>query len=134
LLGRPPQPVKRSSEAFLSLTPRAVEAGVPSELLDNRPDVRRAELELEASKLDVKAARAAFFPSVTLDAGVGFEAFDVKHLFSTPASLFYDLAGGLVAPLLNRKAIKAQYFAANAQQLQAVFEFERTLLLAFTEV
>jgi outer membrane protein TolC len=46
----------------------------------------------------------------------------------------YNLAGNLTAPLLNRKAIKAQYFSANARQLQAVFNYERTLLRAFTEV
>ncbi|MFT3921789.1 MAG: TolC family protein [Myxococcales bacterium] len=134
LLARPPQPVKRNSEKFNQPLPEVVGAGIPSELLDNRPDVRAAELELEASKLDVKSAKASFYPSLKLDAGVGYESFNIKHLVATPASIAYNIAGNLVAPLLNRRGIKAQYYAANAQQLQAVFHYEQTVLKAFTEV
>jgi outer membrane protein TolC len=107
---------------------------VPARLLDNRPDIRAAELELEASKLDVASAKAAFYPSLSLEAGIGYETFNIKHLVATPQSLLYNLAGNLVAPLLNRNAIKAQYLSANARQLQAVFNYERTVLNAFTEV
>src|SRR5690606_3486667 len=99
-----------------------------------RPDVRRAELELEAAKLDVKAARAAFYPSPSIDAEVGYRAFNAEHLVSTPASLVVGLAGKLPAPLLHRKAIEAQYRSANARQIQAVFAYEQTLLQAFTDV
>ncbi len=134
LLARRPQPVKRSSEDFEKRALAVVRAGVPSQLLDNRPDVRQAELELEAAKLDVKVAKAAFYPSLSLEANVGYEAFNMKHFISTPESIFYNVAGNLVAPLLNRNAIKAKYATANAQQLQAVFNYERTLLNAFTEV
>lgn len=134
LLGRFPQPVERDSQNFKGPPPRVVQAGIPSELLDNRPDVRQAALELEAAKLDVKSAKAAFYPSLSIEAGVGFESFNVKHLFKTPESLLYNLAGNLTAPLLNRNAIKAQYYTANAQQIQAVFNYERTILRAFTEV
>jgi outer membrane protein TolC len=102
--------------------------------LTNRPDVHAAELGLEAAKLDVKAARAAFYPSFTIDAELGYRAFNPIHLVSTPASLAYRLAGGLVAPLLNRKAIAAQYRMANAMQLQAVIRYEQTVLQAFTDV
>ncbi|HEY6879008.1 MAG TPA: TolC family protein [Polyangiales bacterium] len=134
LLGRFPQPVARNAQSFHTPLSNVIKAGVPSQLLDNRPDVRAAELALEAAKLDVKSARAAFYPSLNIDAGVGYEAFNLKHLVTTPESLLYNIAGNLTAPLLNRKAIKAQYFAANARQLQAVFEYERTLLRAYTEV
>lgn len=134
LLGRFPQPVARNSRSFRDPLPNIVQAGVPAQMLDNRPDVRQAELELEAAKLDVKSAKAAFYPSLTIDAGVGYEAFNLKHLLTTPESLAYSLAGNLTAPLLNRKAIKAQYYSANARQLQAVFNYERTVLSAFTDV
>lgn len=134
LVGRYPQAVARNPQSFQSPPPNVVQAGIPSQLLENRPDVRAAELELEAAKLDVKSAKAAFYPSLSIDAGVGYEAFNIKHLVATPESLLYNLAGNLVAPLLNRKAIKAQYYSANARQLQAVFNYERTLLQAFTEV
>jgi outer membrane protein, multidrug efflux system len=134
LLGRFPQPVARNAERFKDPLPRVIQAGIPAHLLDNRPDVRAAELELTASKLDVKSAKAAFYPSLSIDAGVGYEAFNLKHLVTTPESLLYSLAGNLGAPLLNRRAIKAHYYAANARQLQAVFRYERTVLSAFTEV
>jgi multidrug efflux system outer membrane protein len=134
LLGRYPQAVARSSRNFKDPLPNVVRTGIPSRLLDDRPDVRQAELELEAAQLDVKSAKAAFYPSLSLDAGIGYESFNIAHLVNTPASLLYNLAGNLVAPLLNRKAIKAQYFSANARQLEAVFNYERTLLQAFTEV
>lgn len=134
LLGRFPQPVARSSQAFKQPLPNVVQAGIPSALLDNRPDIRQAAMELEAAKLDVKSAKAAFYPSISIEAGVGYEAFNIKHLVMTPESLLYNLAGNLTAPLLNRRAIKAQYAAANGRQLQAVFNYERTVLQAFTEV
>jgi len=102
--------------------------------LENRPDVRQAELELEAAKLDVKAAKAAFYPSLSIDAQVGYRSFNIEHLVTTPESLIFGVAGNLTAPLLNRTAITAQYRSANARQLQAVFNYEKTLLQAFTDV
>jgi outer membrane protein TolC len=96
--------------------------------------VRQAELELEASKLDVSVARANFYPSLSIDAAVGYQSFNIAHLVSTPESILYNLAGNLVAPLLNRAGIEAQYRSANARQIQAVFNYERTLLQAFTDV
>ncbi|MGB1012534.1 MAG: TolC family protein [Nannocystaceae bacterium] len=135
LVGRFPQHVARSSELLdEQALARVTNTGLPTQLLDNRADVRRAELQLEAAKLNVKSAKAQFYPSLTLDAGVGYETFNAAHLLTTPQSLAYNVAGGLVAPLLNRKAIKAQYQTANAMQIQAVFAFEKTLLLAYTEV
>lgn len=134
LVGRYPQHVKRNSSVFKNSTPNAIQSGLPSELLQNRPDIRQAELELAAAKLDVSAAKAAFYPSLTIDAELGYRSFNAAHLVATPGSLIYSVAGGLVAPLLNRQAITAQYRSANAGQLQAVVNFERTLLQAFTDV
>lgn len=134
LVGRYPQPVRRNPKTFDDPLPSVIRRGLPSQLLENRPDVRQAELELEAAKLDVKAARAAFYPGLSIDAGVGYRAFNAEHLVATPESLFYGVAGGITAPLLNRKAITAAYRSANAVQLRAVFNYERTLLQAFTDV
>lgn len=134
LVGRYPQPVARNPDALKDPLPATLASGVPSQLLENRPDVRQAELELEASKLDVSVARANFFPSLSIDAAVGYQSFNIAHLVSTPESLLYNLAGNLVAPLLNRAGIEAQYRSANARQIQAVFNYERTLLQAFTDV
>ncbi len=134
LVGRYPTPVARDPRELDAPIPSVIAAGLPSQLLANRPDVRQAELELEASKLDVSAAKAAFYPSLSIDAHVGYQAFNPAHLVDTPASLIWGIAGGITAPLLNRAAITAQYRSANARQIQAVFGYEKTLLQAFTDV
>lgn len=134
LVGRFPQPVKRDDRMFEQELPQSVQAGLPSDLLDNRPDVRQAQFALEASKLDVKVAKTRFYPSFSIEADVGYQAFNARHLLDTPESMVYNLAGNIVAPLLNRKAIKAEYRMANAMQIQAVLHFEKTVLVAFTEV
>ncbi|MGE8340724.1 MAG: TolC family protein [Flavobacterium sp.] len=135
LLGRYPQEVKRTSSTnFLSLLPASVSSGIPSQLLQNRPDVKQAELELVASKLDVKVARAEFYPSLDITAAIGVQAFKPSYLFTMPESLLYSLAGDLVAPLINRNAIKAEFASANARQIQALYNYDRTVLNAYLEV
>ena len=99
-----------------------------------RPDIRKAELELAAAKLDVKAARANFYPSLGISAGLGYRAFNPAFLLTSPQSLIYSLAGDLTAPLVNRNAIKAVYYSANARQVQAVYNYERIILNAYIEV
>ena len=134
LLGRYPQPVTRTATEYIDLNLHRLSVGVPSELMLNRPDIRQAERELAAAGLDVKVARARFYPSLTLTAGVGYEAFNTNYLFRSPESLIYSAAGELVAPLINKKAIKAAYLTANAKQLQAVYNYQQTVLNAYTEV
>lgn len=133
LVGRMPQKVERDASKFDLHALDTVNIGTPAQLLENRPDIRKAELELEARKLDVKVARANFYPSLGIDARVGINAFDPKYLIN-PESLIYSVAGELMAPLLNRKAIKAEYQNANAKQMQAVLDYEQTLLNAYVEV
>lgn len=133
LAGRFPQPVERSSEDFISLNLPTVSVGVPSQLLLNRPDIRQAERELEAAGLEVQVARAEFYPSLDITAGIGYRVFNPKYLFD-PGSLVATAAGDLVAPLFNRAAIKATYKTANARQLQALYNYQKVILEAFTEV
>lgn len=134
LVGRYPQQIPRDSKNFNSLIPNTVQAGIPSQLLENRTDVKQAELKLVAAKLDVKVAKARFYPSLGISAGIGFQAFNPSYLIKAPQSLLYSLAGDLTAPLINRNAIKAAYYNANAMQIQAVYNYERTLLNAYIEV
>lgn len=133
LSGRYPQPVSRSEE-FFDLNLHALGLGVPAELLQNRPDIRKAERELEAAGLEVSVARANFYPKLNISAGVGYEAFNARYLITSPESLVYNVMGDLVVPLINRRAIKAEYQNANAKQLQACYDYQRTVLNAFTEV
>lgn len=134
LVGRFPQPVARNSQGFTSLTPDTIYSGVPSQLLSNRPDVRQAERELAGTKVDVKSAKAQFYPSLMITAGAGYGAFNPAYLIKSPQSLLFSLAGDLVAPLINRNAIKANYYSANSRQIQAVYNYERSILNAHIEV
>ena len=134
MVGRYPQTITRSSNNFITKTVYSISAGIPAQLLANRTDIRQAEYELSASKLNVSVAKANFYPSIGLRAGVGLEAFKPNFLTSTPESLLYNLVGDVVAPLINRNAIKAEYKNATDQQLQALFEYEKTILNAFIEV
>lgn len=134
LVGRFPQQIDRNPNAFEDLIPKSIQAGIPSQLLANRPDIRQAELELAASKIDIQVAKADFYPSLAITAGVGFNAFNPRYIFTSPESLIYSLAGELVAPLINRNAIKARYLMANAKQIQAIYNYEQTILNAYIEV
>ena len=133
LVGRFPQPVMRNAVEFNTIASDPIFAGIPSQLLEKRPDIRQAELGLAAAKLDVQVAKANFYPSFSLAAGLGFEAFNPTHLIR-PQSILYDLGGDLVAPLINKNAIKATYFNANANQIQAAYNYERSILNAHIEV
>jgi NodT family efflux transporter outer membrane factor (OMF) lipoprotein len=134
LAGRFPQAITRNSEIFNELNPANIQSGIPTQLLDNRPDIRQAELELEAAKIDVKVAKADFYPSLRITAGLGFNAFNPAYLISTPESILYSIAGDLTAPLINRNAIKARYLSANARQIQAIYKYEQTIINAYVEV
>ncbi len=133
LVGRFPQRVERSSVEIIEIEPMNILEGVPIQLLDNRPDIRRAENELEASKLDIKIAKADFYPKLELGARFGVNAFNPSYIIR-PQSIIYNVVGELVAPLLNRKAIKANFYSANSKQIQAMYNYEQTLLNAYIEV
>ncbi len=133
LVNRYPQPVERVSTGFYDLQIHALFVGVPSQLLQNRPDIRQAERELAAAGLDVKVARVNFFPQLVLNAGVGLQAFSLRYMFE-PQAVIGDIAGGLVGPLVNKRAIRARYLSANARQLQTIYNYQRVILNAVTEV
>ena len=134
LLGRTPEPIKRSSGGFMDIKPKMLNTGIPSQLLQNRPDIRKSELELKAANLNIDVARANFYPSFGIKAGVGFDAFALRYLVNTPESIAASLAGDLVAPLVNKNAIIAEYKNSNARQIQAAYEYEQTIINAYTEV
>ena len=134
LSNRYPQPVPRNTAGYFDLTIHALSAGIPAQLLQYRPDIRQAEREMAAAGLDVLVARAHFYPRIDITGGVGYEAFNPTYLFLTPESLIGSIAGNLVVPVLNKKAIQAEYKSANAKQLQALYNYQRVVLTAFTEV
>ncbi len=136
LVNRFPAPVERTPvgfSEFYDLTIHTLSAGVPSQLLQNRPDIREAERDLEAAGLDVQVARVNFYPQLILTGGVGLESFNLRYLFE-PTAVVGSIAGGLVGPLINFRALKAQYMTADARQLQSLYNYQRVILEAFTEV
>lgn len=133
LAARNPVTIKRNSANLINSQFLKISAGIPSQLLSNRPDIRQAEQELEAAKLDIAVARARFYPNITLRAGIGFQAFNPIYLLS-PKSITFNLLGDLVAPLINKNAIKADYYNANEKQIMAVYKYEQVILNAHMEV
>ncbi|MGQ9863700.1 MAG: TolC family protein [Bacteroidia bacterium] len=134
LAGRFSQPIPRKSQDFLWQTLPQVAYGVPSELIRNRPDIRKAEKELQAANLETRAAHAEFFPSLTLNGIAAYKSFSPSLILRTPESLLLTLAGDLITPLVNRNALKANYFSAIARQNQAAYEYEQKVLQAYQEV
>ncbi len=134
LLGRYVQHIPRAKDRFVTEVFDIASNGVPAQLLANRPDILQAEKELEAARLDVKAARAEFYPSLGISAGIGLQAFKPSYLFKVPESVLYSIAGDLAGPLINRAAIKAEFANANAKQVQSLYNYERVILNAFVEV
>ena len=134
LAGRYPQHVERPSVKFIDMAFDDLCSGIPSELLQNRADIRQAEREVAATGLDVKVARTRFYPSLNLTGGLGWNAFSTGYLFQTPQSLVYGVGADLVGPLINKRAIQAAYSTANAKQLQAIYNYQQTVLQAHIEV
>lgn len=135
LIGSFNQPINRSQLDIESypLTSK-VRLGLPEQMLAMRPDIRMAELELQAALSDVKSAKATFYPSLQLTPYVGYQAFGMNKLFVTPSSLAYGLLGGLTAPIFNQRIIRSEYEQQLAGNGIAFQNYERTVLNAWQEV
>jgi outer membrane protein, multidrug efflux system len=132
-LGRFPQSVARDSLRPINDYNRRMATGVPADMLLHRPDIREAEMELIAAKADVNAARAAFYPSLTITPFAGFNSFNAS-MFLNPASLAYGVVGGLTAPLFNQKRIKAAHQISLAENQEAYQQYRKTVINAYSEV
>lgn len=133
VLGRYPQPIARNKEAFEHLIPTQIKVGIPTDLLHNRPDVKQAEYDLEATKANLKVAKSSFYPSFTISGGVALEAFKPSVLF-TPESFAFSVLGNLMAPVINRSALKAQYKTANAAQIESMYNYQKSIMGSYVEV
>ncbi len=110
-----------------------LKTGVPAQLLRNRPDVMQAEYGLVNAFELTNAARANFYPQITLTANGGLQALSAGDLFDTN-SLFATIVGGLTQPIFQRREIRTQYEVAQAQQEQARLQFRQAYLTATKEV
>ena len=134
LLGRYPEtrPARLHKEDYFKrLAP--VPAGLPSELLMRRPDIRAAEAQLKALNAQVGVAMASRFPQITLTAGFGYSSNALSELFR-PESELWNLAMGIVQPLFDAGKLKAVQRAAEARYEQGVAEYAKAVLSAFSEV
>lgn len=132
LLARPSSAVRRSGlNAQRLLTD--LKAGVPVQLLQNRPDVKQAEYAFMAAFESTNVARKLFYPAVTLTANGGFTSFSLKD-WLTPDGLFGNIAAGIAQPIFNKGANKARLATAQAAQQEAALNFQQSLLKAGEEV
>jgi multidrug efflux system outer membrane protein len=132
LIGRNPGPIPRAKTIEELVLP-VVPAGLPSEILERRPDVRQAELNLVAANARIGAARAQYFPSISLTGLFGSASGAADALFSGATQL-WSYAGAATAPLFTGGGIKGQVGIAEARQQQLLAAYQRTIRVAFREV
>lgn len=133
LLGRPPGPIPRGQSLTEQVMPPVVPAGLPSELLQRRPDVIQAEQQLAAATARIGIAKADRFPKLSLTGTLGIANPRLSDLFGAGGD-FGVLGPGLTGSLLNAQVLGFQQDAAEAQARQAVAQYKQTILVAFKEV
>lgn len=133
LLGQNPGPVSRGLPLTAQRLPPAVPAGLPSQLLERRPDIRQAEQQLAAAYAGVGVAKAQFFPRIPLTATAGFQSTELSTLLSGPASM-WEVALGLTQPIFEGGRLKSNLAAARAIQNEAQIAYEATVQQAFADV
>jgi multidrug efflux system outer membrane protein len=134
LIGKVPDIITRSNNlASVSFTEK-LGMGMPSELLSKRPDVKLAELALMRANANVGYVKANLYPSLTITAQGGLDAFKLSNWFNIPASLFGAVAGGLTQPLFEQKKLKTQYEVAKVNRDEIVIQFRQAVLVAYGEV
>ena len=134
LTGDWPGAIIRSAELKNLLTADNLSAGVPADLLRYRPDVRANEMALVAANARVGVAQANLYPSLTLTATGGLNAFKANNWFSMPASLFETASAGLTQPIFQRRLYKTQLQVARVERDQRSIEFRQSVMTAAHEV
>lgn len=132
LLGSAPHEITRGSLENQNID-IPLNTGIPAQLLRNRPDVMAAEYSLMNAFELTNAARASFYPSLTLSATGGFQNIEIDKFFNAN-SLFATIIGGLTQPIFNKRQIRTQYEVSQAQQEQAYLDFRLTIITASKEV
>jgi multidrug efflux system outer membrane protein len=132
LLGRNPGTISRGVSLDRLAMPQ-VPGGLPSELLERRPDIRGAEQQLIAANALIGVAKAAFFPSISLTGLFGVASTDLSDLFKGPSKT-WQFAGALAQPIFTGGALTGQLQIAEAVQKQALLNYQQTIQTAFAEV
>ena len=132
LLGRNPGPILRGRALDEQKLPAAVPAGLPSELLDRRPDIREAEQTLAAATANIGEAKAMLFPRIALTGSFGIASTDFDTLFEGP-SKSWNIIGNLLQPIFHAGKNKRRVEITESRQRQTLYAYERTILQAFRE-
>ncbi len=133
LLGRNPGPIPRGRELTAQLNGPAVPPGLPSGLLERRPDIREAEETLVAANAEIGVAKADFFPSISLTGTGGFESYALNRLFS-PASQMWNAAGSVTQPIFEAGVLRSGLKLAKAQEDQMLLAYKQAIINAFQQV
>jgi NodT family efflux transporter outer membrane factor (OMF) lipoprotein len=133
LVGRAPALVKVRGGSLFRLGIPRVTAGLPSELLIQRPDIRFAEAQLASADASVLAARAAFFPSISLTGQYGIASTALKNLF-TPQAILYQVAANLAQPIFDGFRLEGQLEQARGRQLELLSNYRKSIISGFTDV
>ncbi len=133
LVGKAPERFNTRGATMATLARPRVTPGLPSEILNQRPDIRQAEETLKASDFSVASARAAFFPTIQLTGQLGFESTALRTLFG-PGAWFYTAAASLTQPLFDGGLLLGQLELQKGLQLQYLQTYRKTVLSAFSNV
>ena len=133
LVARPPERVRLTGGSLRQIAIPRVTPGLPSELLTQRPDIRRQENQLASATANVGSARAQFFPSIQLTGQYGYQSAALAALF-TPQSVFYNMAGGLTQPIFDAGRIQANFDFQKARQDELLQTYRKTVVSAFADV
>jgi outer membrane protein, multidrug efflux system len=132
LLGRNPGPISRGKSIDELVLP-TIPAGLPSDLLANRPDIRQAEGNLMSANANIGVAKAQYFPSISLTGFLGYASNDLSKLFTSAAGT-WAYGANLAAPIFTAGAIRGQVKASEAIQQQTLIRYQQTIQTAFREV
>lgn len=133
LVARPPERVRLTGGALGGIAVPRVTPGLPSELLTQRPDIRRQESQLASATANVGNARAQFFPSIQLTGQGGYQSAALASLF-TPQSAFFSMAAGLTQPIFDAGRIQANFDLQKAAQDEMLQTYRKTVISAFADV
>ena len=133
LVGQPPERIVVRPGTLTALKLPVVSPGLPSALLERRPDVASAEMQLIASGFDVTTARTAFYPAVNLTGTGGFQAAALNALIS-PGGFIASLAAGLTAPIFDGGALRGALEQARGRQAELLADYRKAVVQGFTDV
>jgi len=134
LCGSMPGEIKRESTLLSIKVADTLPSGIPSALLQNRADVREAELALRGAHADMGTAKATLYPSLTLSASGGVEAVKASDWFTLPGALLGTVQAGLLQPVFQRGQLKAQFNQSKIVQDKAELSFKQSVLMAVSDV